>query len=104
MPGGWQMGRTFLAAFLLFSFAIQAADAHRQMTPWRKFAQNDQNQCPSGEERDPDGNCTPVYHPGPNFVPGPNDRCWAECECYEGQSPAADNCAPCSYLGMICAR
>ena len=102
------MGRTFLAALLLFSFSIGAAYAHRQMTPWLKFAQNDQQQCDKPwQVKDANGNCADgpnVFRPGAGYAPGAGEMCWAECECYEGQSPAADNCAPCSYLGQVCTR
>ena len=102
------MGRTFLAAVLLFSFSIGAADAHRQMTPWLKFAQNnDQQQCQPWQVKDDNGNCVDgpnVFRPGAGYSPGAGESCWAECECYNGQYPAADNCAPCSYLGQVCTR
>jgi hypothetical protein len=104
------MRSAFGAALLLYAVSLpfQFAEGHPAMTPWKRFAQADQQQCEKPwQVRDGNGSCVDppsTFRPAAGYVPGSNEMCWAECECSNGMTPAADNCAPCSYLGQVCKR
>lgn len=105
------MTRLIVGAALILgavSLSFQGAEAHRNMTPWVRLAQADQQPCDKPwQVRDSNGNCVDspgTFRPPVGYAPGSGEMCWAECECYNGATPAADNCAPCSYLGQVCTR
>jgi hypothetical protein len=105
------MRRSIFGAALLLcavSLPFQYAEAHKAMTPWLRFAQAGQQQCDQPwQMRDGNGNCVDspgTFRPPAGYAPGSGDTCWAECECFNGATPAADNCAPCSYVGAVCKR
>jgi hypothetical protein len=64
-----------------------------------------ENDCRPWQVKDQNGNCVDkpgtTHHPG-HYDPKPGEQCWVECLCEDGQRPAADNCSPCSYQGMVC--
>jgi|SRR5208282_2123164 len=99
--------RVGLYLFAAFSSSVEFAAAHGPMTPWVRLAQAQQQQCSPWQVRDDNGNCTNApnsFFPGVGYTPAAGETRWAECECYNGQSPAADNCAPCSFVGQACLR
>ncbi|HUO92943.1 MAG TPA: hypothetical protein VMU22_08470 [Rhizomicrobium sp.] len=98
--------RSISMTALLLGALLPSILSAAPMTHW-KLAQNGQQQCEPWQVRDDNGNCVDgpnTFRPGPGYVPGAGEMCWAECECYNGAEPAADNCAPCSYLGQVCTR
>jgi hypothetical protein len=100
------MMRSISFAALLVGALIPFAARAAPMTHWR-LAQSDQQQCHPWQIRDSNGNCVDApntFHPGVGYNPGQGEMCWAECECMNGAEPAADNCAPCSYVGQVCTR
>jgi hypothetical protein len=99
--------RSICFAVLILTAAVPSALCAAPMTHWR-LAQNDQQQkCQPWQVEDSNGNCVDApntFHPGVGYNPGPNEMCWAQCECFNGAEPAADNCAPCNYVGQVCTR
>lgn len=80
-----------LAVMVLMAVtAVAFADDEIKCDPW----QHEEN----GQCVDNPG----VHHHHGHYDPAAGEQCWVECMCYEGQYPANQSCAPCSYVGMVC--
>lgn len=69
--------------------------------------QDDKNQCHPWQEKDKNDNCVDkpgVEHHHGHYEPQKGEKCWVECLCKEGESPADSSCAPCSYVGVVCMK
>jgi len=91
----------YLAGIVLVLFGV----ALLTFLPVRSNGQ-DQDKCDPWQYRDQNGDCVDKPHThhihGEHHAPEAGEECWVECLCEQGQYPANDSCAPCSFVGTVC--
>jgi hypothetical protein len=101
-----------LVVLLLLGLAVSAIsvsrDGHPSVSSGDVVAQQ-QDDCEKAHpwQHKVDGECVDkpgVTHYHGNHSPEPQEECWIECLCRQGELPSGNSCAPCSYVGTVCIR